>query len=429
MNWCEHSMSYEKKLMAMKGLVKATKSHPSETRISIPAKHAFQEKWEKAGLELVQTEFGVYYKKTMHFSFDMHHGNSTLQRLNELMTIAIQQFPGHPLTPKNLQRIYFYDTETTGLKGVGVHIFMNGLLTSTKTGYKLEQYLLASPDQELAFLKAIPFQTDDTVVTYNGKSFDLPQLEVRWTLNRKHLDSFPSIHQIDLLHGSKRLWKGEQERYKLQDMEREQLDFHRQDDLPGHLAPIVYFDAIKTGNTENLLRVFEHNQWDLLSLVALYIRSLMHLTDHVHQPSANVELNLAKWLKDLKYLPHSEELYKKVIERYEQHDIPHAYYYLALFQKRNGEIKDSVRLMKIAADLLQGREQLEASIHCAKLCEHQLKDFELAYEYVQTAKRQLLKLTGELKREKLTDYLQNIKVREARIHRKIISRESAGFDK
>ncbi|PJK17737.1 exonuclease [Chryseomicrobium excrementi] len=421
-------MSYEKKLMAMKGLLKKQPEQIKEAQ-AVDQKKLLPNQWESSGYERVETPEGLYFKVTTHYPLDFEHGLVKFSELDKLLLQAKEKFPGHPLVPHDDKRVLFYDTETTGLKGVGVHIFLNGIIQRFPTHFQLDQYLLASPEFEVPFLKALPFQLADTIVTYNGKSFDIPQLEVRWTMNRKELPPFPTLFQVDLFHGSKRLWKGLQERYKLQDMEREQLAFVREEDMPGHLAPIIYMDALRSNTTENLDRVLEHNKWDLLSLVALYIRSLQHLLDQSEQSNSAIEINLAKWLKDIKLLPHSKELYEKVTERYERQDIPHAYYYLSLLKKREKEYEESFELMKIASDELQGIERLDALLYCAKILEHQLKDFNLATNYVLQAKAQLLTLTAVLTREKLADYLLDLKKRDARISRKIISRESADFDK
>ncbi|WP_342525682.1 ribonuclease H-like domain-containing protein [Chryseomicrobium sp. FSL W7-1435] len=421
-------MSYEKKLLAMKGLVKKQPERLAETNSPPPVIKKYKE-WKAAGYELMETDAGDYYKISTFFPNSYLHGKVQFYQLSKLVQKVKEMFPGHPLTPHPESKLFFYDTETTGLKGAGVHIFLNGVLFQTEAGFQLDQYLLASPEYEVAFLQALPFAEQDTLITYNGKSFDIPQLEVRWTMNRKKLKPFPGVLQIDLLHGSKRLWKGQQQRFKLQDMEKEHLGFHREDDMPGHLAPIVYMDALRSGNTENLDRILEHNKWDLLSLVSLYIHSLRHLLDESSESTSKTELNLAKWLKDLKLLPHSRALYEKVTERYEQQDIPHAYYYLSLLQKREGAFAESLELMQVAAKELQGVEKLEALIHCAKLLEHQLKEYENAKFVVIQAKTQLLTLTATLPKEKLALYLQDLKNRDARIARKIISRESAAFDK
>ena len=423
-------MSYEKKLLAMKGLLKESKIPKPVAKESATIYQSEPvPSWVQAGLEFCTNEYGAYYVKRDFFSFHHTHGEKPLGDLLHLIENARQRYEGHPLTPVSEGTLFFYDTETTGLKGAGVQIFLHGFVERKPSGYLVTQYLLASPAEELALLKALPIQSGDTLITYNGKSFDLPQLEVRWTMNRKSLPPFPTVHQIDLLHGSKRLWKGQQERYKLQDMEKLQLGFERQDDLPGHLAPIVYFDALKTQNVDNLLRVFEHNLWDLVSLVSLYRQTLEHLTGETNGNSSAVELNLAKWLKDLKFMPHSEKLYETILATYEKQDIPHAYYFLGLFYKRNGKAEEAAELLETAAKLLKGREQLDAYLHAAKISEHQLKDYDGALRQTDHAKRVLLSLTGEMKREKLAFYLEDIKKREQRITRKKISGESTSFDK
>ena len=61
--------------------------------------------------------------------------------------------------------------------------------------------------------------------------------------------------------------------FKLTAVEEEQLGFFREGDIPGHMAPIIYQDAVKNGRAELLMKVLLHNEWDILSLVTLYIRS------------------------------------------------------------------------------------------------------------------------------------------------------------
>ena len=46
----------------------------------------------------------------------------------------------------------FFDTETTGLKGVGTHIFLLGFLEIDEEEFVLTQYVLADPANEAALL-------------------------------------------------------------------------------------------------------------------------------------------------------------------------------------------------------------------------------------------------------------------------------------
>lgn len=121
----------------------------------------------------------------------------------------------------------------------------------------LKQYILADPANEAAFLFESKFwQANQTIVTYNGKSFDWPQLQTRWTLNREHLPPLREHQQIDLFHSSKRIWKNDLSRMKLTTVEQQKLGFQRIDDLPGHLAPMVYLDAVRSGDHDMLFKCY-----------------------------------------------------------------------------------------------------------------------------------------------------------------------------
>ena len=140
--------------------------------------------------------------------------------------------------------------------------------------FKLTQYLLPGPDHECAFLYASGlWEHTLNLVTYNGKSFDLPQVETRWTMNRNTLPPLATHSHIDLLHGSRRIWKEEMDSFRLVTIEEKKIGFFREGDIPGYLAPIIYQDAVKSGRIDSLNEGLKHNEWDILSLVALYIES------------------------------------------------------------------------------------------------------------------------------------------------------------
>ena len=51
-----------------------------------------------------------------------------LHQLHEAITFMQEKYPDHPLTVSPNSPFCFYDTETTGLKGTGVLIFLNGIV-------------------------------------------------------------------------------------------------------------------------------------------------------------------------------------------------------------------------------------------------------------------------------------------------------------
>ncbi|HCX47489.1 MAG TPA: exonuclease, partial [Bacillus sp. (in: Bacteria)] len=185
------------------------------------------------------------FKRHVQYPFSFQHGHYRLQSFFDALKKWQDASFDHPYALDLHEPVLFFDTETTGLKGVGTHIFLLGFLEVDEECFSLTQYILADPAHEAAFLfESKLWQKSATVITYNGKSFDWPQLETRWTLHQKTLPKLRSQRQIDLLHSSKRLWKNDMERLKLKSVEEEKLGFSRKGDIPGHLAPIIYLDAV-----------------------------------------------------------------------------------------------------------------------------------------------------------------------------------------
>ena len=104
--------------------------------------------------------------------------------------------------------------------------------------------------------------------------------------------------------------------FRLPAIEEEQLGFFREGDIPGHMAPIIYQDAVKNGRAELLMKVLVHNEWDILSLVALYIRSTDLLLKNDIPESAITHTNIGKWFADLKSYDRSKQIFESVIAEY-----------------------------------------------------------------------------------------------------------------
>ena len=421
-------MSYEKKLMQMKVLVKKKpieeKTKKEEPEMVLPF---YADKWQNAGLKLIKDEIGFYFIKETFYHSEHIHGNIGLNKLQQAKKYMQEVYPNHPLTIAEESPFCFYDTETTGLKGTGVLIFLNGVLKEVKDGFLLTQYVLADPSQEGSFLRATDFwKNPQTIITYNGKSFDLPQLVARWTMNRNNLPKLKEHHQIDLMHSSKRIWKGELERFKLKQIEEMKLGFRRENDIPGHLAPIIYFDAVKSGNPLNLMKVLKHNEWDILSLVTLYILSVEILQEKEVAETAATYTNIGKWFRDLKTMETSMDWFTFVVNNFTDEDTSVAYYFVGLHLKRAGLYEDSLQAFSQALKEISGKYRLEAYIELAKLFEHQLKDFPKALEMTQQCREYEAKLNLDVHSRLKKELLK----REIRIIRKLnISRESAEHNK
>lgn len=421
-------MSYEKKLMQMKNLVKKKPIEvivkKEESEMALPF---YVELWKNAGLKFIQEEKGFYFVKETFYPLGHIHGNIGLNKLQQAIKFMQEVYPTHPLTITEESPFCFYDTETTGLKGAGVLIFLNGVLKEVEGGFLLTQFVLADPGQEASFLKATDFWVNEqTIITYNGKSFDLPQLVSRWTMNRNDLPRLKHHHQIDLMHSSKRIWKGELERFKLKQIEEMKLGFKRENDIPGHLAPIIYFDAVKSGNPINLMKVLKHNEWDILSLVTLYILSVELLQEKDVVETATTYTNIAKWFRDLKTMNTSMDWFTFVVNNFSAEETSIAYYFVGLHLKRARSYEDSLKAFEQALKEISGKYRIEVYIELAKLFEHQVKDFPKALEMTQ----QCIEYEAKLNKDVQSRMKKELTKREMRIIRKLnISRESAEHNK
>ncbi|WP_342535490.1 ribonuclease H-like domain-containing protein [Lysinibacillus sp. FSL K6-1151] len=381
-------MSYENKILQMKKMLgkkpTAAQQKVEEPAYQKPAKPSYTERWEKAGLTVVENDFGIVFKRHVQYPFSYQHGHYQLQSFFD----ALKKWQGaefdHPYALDLQEPVLFFDTETTGLKGVGTHIFLLGFLEVDEECFKLTQYILADPAHEAAFLfESKLWQKSATVITYNGKSFDWPQLETRWTLHQKTLPKLRAQRQIDLLHSSKRLWKNDMERLKLKSVEEEKLGFSRIGDIPGHLAPIIYLDAVKSGIPDALMKVLLHNEWDLLSLITLYSHSTQLLFEEDHEESAKTFTNIGKWYGDLKESTQSVRVLEKVTMQFDALEAGNAQYYLALQHKKGKRYNEAIDSFVASLHFVEPRTKLHALEQLAILYEHQMKDYDQALYYTQ----------------------------------------------
>ncbi|MHB8766314.1 MAG: ribonuclease H-like domain-containing protein, partial [Deferrisomatales bacterium] len=164
--------------------------------------------------------------------------------------------------------VAFLDTETTGLAGgAGTVPFLVGVGRWTGGGFRVVQLFLEDLDREAALLEALADELRGVtcVVTYNGRSFDLPLLENRHVLCRRPWPLAAAAH-LDLLHPARTLWGRGHPDCRLATLEASILGHGRRGDIPGAEIPELYHQYLRRGATERLAAVFRHNRDDLLSL-------------------------------------------------------------------------------------------------------------------------------------------------------------------
>lgn len=169
--------------------------------------------------------------------------------------------------------VVFLDLETTGLAGgSGTYAFLCGIGISSGQSFNVTQLFLSGPAKEPRWLKAIEavIPPDACLVTYNGKTFDIPLLRTRHILSRS-VPVWSDLPHIDLLHHARRLYRGHFESCSLGSMEKNVLQLRRSgEDIPGYMIPPLYIQYLNTKDAAPLRGVFYHNRFDIASLAALY---------------------------------------------------------------------------------------------------------------------------------------------------------------
>lgn len=173
----------------------------------------------------------------------------------------------------DIERALFLDTETTGLSGgVGTVAFLVGLGWIKDGTFIVRQILMKDYASELMLLEEMErvSQGFSYTISFNGRTFDLPLIETRCTMNRKRTP-YAKMECVDLLTPARRLWRRRLGSVRLAHLEEEILGRSREDDLPGSEAPQRYFDFLKTGDLHLLEDVIDHNRQDILSMGALLV--------------------------------------------------------------------------------------------------------------------------------------------------------------
>lgn len=182
----------------------------------------------------------------------------------------------------------FLDTETTGLAGgTGTYAFLVGLAWWDAGGLQVEQLLMRDFAEEHSVLHEFARRAAErpVLITFNGKAFDWPLLENRFTMTRSIAVPRLAAH-LDLLHPARALWKLRLGSVRLADLERKVLDpsrlgWTRDDDVPSSLIPQFYFDYLRGGPPGPLAGVVRHNQMDLRGLAALLCKIVQLIGDQV----------------------------------------------------------------------------------------------------------------------------------------------------
>jgi len=288
----------------------------------------------------------------------------------------------------------FLDTETTGLAGgTGTYAFLIGLAWWDARGLQVEQFFMRDFAEEHSLLQELSQRVAErpVLVTFNGKSFDWPLLENRFTMTRSIAVPKLAAH-LDLLHPARALWKLRLGSVRLVELERYVLDaprlgWHREDDVASALIPQYYFDYLRGGSVEPLVAVVRHNQMDLRGLAALFCKINALLSEPASGAMQIESLDLFGLSRFLQRRGDSDRAHSACAQALAiglpAEIRPKARRELALMAKRHGDHASAAVLWhEIVADLQDGVQACERlAIHY----EHHVKDFSRATEFAQLA--------------------------------------------
>ena len=190
------------------------------------------------------------------------------------LAIVIPDLAPHLLKAESAkpEELLFFDLETTGLSGgAGTLAFLAAFGQLVNGRLVITQYLLLDYPGECDFVERITEEISRSgtpiLVTYNGKSFDSQILNNRCLMKGIKV---PAYFHADLLHPARRLWKNILPDCSQATIETSILGLDRTGDIPGALAPEIWFSFLKNNDNRDLLGICDHNKKDIIGLVHLF---------------------------------------------------------------------------------------------------------------------------------------------------------------
>jgi uncharacterized protein YprB with RNaseH-like and TPR domain len=302
------------------------------------------------GGRVVPTRFGDCMVIDRRYESDRWHGDV------KIGDCAVEDFESlrvlDPALESRPQKTVFIDLETTGLSGgAGTVAFLVGCGYFDLGAFQVRQFLLTSHSGERALLAAVAefFDETDLIVTYNGKTFDVPVMETRWLFHRMEMP-LDGVPHFDMLHSARRLWKKPVEEdggCRLSTLERRLFDVRRIGDVPGLDIPSRFFGFVRSGDPRPLEPVLEHNRIDLVSLAAVTARALQLAREGGDACRDCAEaLALGKIFERAGHLVRAEVCYRRAAESPESAIRAVALFHLAVRLRRDRRFADAASVWR-----------------------------------------------------------------------------------
>jgi len=332
--------------------------------------------WENCGFKVMKREVTV------------DSPLKSIKSLPEALAILVPDLAGRELP--SVQDLVFFDLETTGLSGgAGTMAFLAAFGKIRENGkLRITQYLLLDYPGENDFLDAVlnEFKNEKSViVSYNGKCFDSQIIKTRCLMNRL---TPPEYFHADLLHPSRRLWKSIIGDCSQGSIEARILGINRENDVPGALAPDIWFEFLQTGETERLTGICDHNCADIAGLSSILATMICIASDPLGCEKFTFDLEKLSlyWLRFLRRRNLNGELREtgeRLLRLAAGKNFPRAAFVYAQDLLRSGNCEEGrKRLLKIAESNLCENIRIAAYRALAIDSERRLKSPQEALEFV-----------------------------------------------
>jgi uncharacterized protein YprB with RNaseH-like and TPR domain len=356
--------------------------------------------WRDMDVTLMTNEWGSFLIRKRCFPLDHKHGQYAL---GEILNYAQELKVYHPTAEVGWEKLLFFDTETTGLGvGTGNVPFMIGIGYYEHEQFVTEQFFIRNPAEEQAMLRYFNacLLRFSHVVSYNGRTFDWPIVQNRYVLNRMKLSN-PDLMQLDFLYASRSFWRNTLPSCRLSKVEEERLGFSRFEDVPGSMAPTLYFQYLAEKRPSIMQGVFVHNEHDILSLASLSIHFCLALCGKLDYGSMEAEelFRIGIWLDKMGKAELAESALITLLERPASQSKSH-WLLLAAYYKKKGQIQRAVKLWSDYITLEFNEMafvSVEPYVELAMYFEHRTKDYQAAFSLTEKAFQQAMKQASFLR--------------------------------
>ena len=339
---------------------------------------------------IVTTPHGRHFETQTFYPAHQRHGTYEISDLAQLSPGLLDALSEGSIPHAPSERWLFLDTETTGLAGgSGTCAFLVGAGSITPEGFHVRQFFMRDYDEEASLLHALAEHIAgfDVLITYNGRSYDQPLLETRFTMNRAR-HPFARLAHLDLLYGARRMFRLRLENCRLVNLENQILGFERQGDIPGEMIPYCYFEYLRTGRAHRLPSIFHHNVLDIVSLACLtgVIPEAFRDPTGIRVRHGVDLLGIARWLQTSGRLEEAHQLLRRAIGLgLPDEHLFGAIYSVGLIEKKRGDIHAALATFTDLS-LEPNPYRAKAYEELARHYEHRERSFGMALECVRAAR-------------------------------------------